>query len=158
MHLPGPHEWEPLVLDFSYPSGDGSLLGPMTPLRGLPFDPNFDEFGDYTHSTILILNILDDSSQQMTPFPTIMANQHVFRTNIHVFNKDTPDYEKLRPYFGWVNVDTVQKTIEQSTQWAVSLPNTFPMKRHLKSRNPALNIPRHHEPAPLTLSFLTLLQ
>ena len=26
-----------------------------------------------------------------------------------------------------------------------SLPNTFPMKKHLKSRNPALNIPRRHE-------------
>ena len=41
---------------------------------------------------------------------------------------ETPDYEKFRPYFGWVNVDTVQKTMEQSTQWGVSLPNTFPMK------------------------------
>ena len=27
----------------------------------------------------------------------------------------------------------------------VSLPNTFPMKRHLKSRNTALNVPRRHE-------------
>ena len=35
--------------------------------------------------------------------------------------------------------------MEQSTQWGVSLPNTFPMKRHLKSRNPALNVPRRHE-------------
>ena len=42
-------------------------------------------------------------------------------------------------------MDSVQKTMEQSTQWGVSLPNTFPMKRHLKSRNPALNIPRRHE-------------
>ena len=58
---------------------------------------------------------------------------------------EAPDYEKFRPYFGWVNVDTVQKTMEQSTQWGVSLPNTFPMKRHLKSRNPALNVPRRHE-------------
>ena len=32
--------------------------------------------------------------------------------------------------------------MEQSTQWGVSLPNIFPMKKHLKSRNPALNIPR----------------
>ena len=39
----------------------------------------------------------------------------------------------------------VQKTMEQSTQWGVSLPNTSPMKKHLKSRNPALNIPRRHE-------------
>ena len=26
------------------------------------------------------------------------------------------------------------------------MPNTFPMQKHLKSRNPALNIPRRHEP------------
>ena len=27
----------------------------------------------------------------------------------------------------------------------VSIPNNFPMKKHLRSRNPALNIPRRHE-------------
>ena len=74
-----------------------------------------------------------------------MANQHDFRTYQHAVNHEAPDYEKFRPYFGWVNVGTVQKTMEQSTQWGVSLPNTFPMKRHLKSKNPALNIPRRHE-------------
>ena len=74
-----------------------------------------------------------------------MTNQHVFRTYQHDVSHETPDYVKFRPYFGWVNVDTVQKTMEQSTQWGVSLPNTFPMKKHLKSRNPALNIPRRHE-------------
>ena len=36
--------------------------------------------------------------------------------------------------------------MEQSTQWGVSLPNTFPMKTHLKSRSNVLNIPRRHEP------------
>ena len=74
-----------------------------------------------------------------------MANQHEFRTYQHAVNHEAPDYEKFRPYFGWVNVDTVQKTMEQSTQLGVSLPNKFPMKKHLKSRNPALNIPRKHE-------------
>ena len=48
--------------------------------------------------------------------------------------------------FGLVDVGTVQKTMEQFTQWGVSIPNTFPMKKHLKSRNPALNIPRRHSP------------
>ena len=75
-----------------------------------------------------------------------MTNHHVFRANQHDVSPETPDYEKFVPYFGWVNADTVQKTMEQSTQWGVSLPNTFPMKKHLKSRNPALNIPRRHEP------------
>ena len=74
-----------------------------------------------------------------------MTNQHEFRTYQHDVSHEAPDFEKFRPYFGWVNVDTVQKTMEQSTQWGVSLPNTFPMKKHLKSRNPALNIPRRHE-------------
>ena len=69
-----------------------------------------------------------------------------FRTYQHDVNHETPDYEKFRTYFCWVNVDTVKKTMEQSTQWGVSLPNFFPMKNHLKSRNPALNIPRMHEP------------
>ena len=73
-----------------------------------------------------------------------MANQHEFRTYQHAVNHEAPDYGKFTPYFGWVNVDTVQKTMEQSTQWGVSLPNTFPIKKHLKSRNPALNIPRRH--------------
>ena len=69
-----------------------------------------------------------------------------FRTYQHDVSHEPPDYEKHRPYSGWVNVDTVQKTMEQSTQWGVPLPNTFPMKKHLKSRNPALDIPRRHEP------------
>ena len=51
----------------------------------------------------------------------------------------------MRPFFGWVNSDIVKQTIEQTTQWGVAL-DSFPMKRHLKCRNPALNIPRRHEP------------
>ena len=66
-------------------------------------------------------------------------------SNQHVVNNDTHGYEKLRPNFGWVNVDTVQKAMEQSTQWGTSIPNTFHMKMHLKSRNPTLKIPRRHE-------------
>ena len=109
------------------------------------FDPNFDEFGDYTERAIQTLSFLDDSSSTLTPCPTLMTNQHVIRTYQHDVSHEAPDYETSRPYFGWIIVDTVQKTMEQSTQWGVSLPNTFPMKKHLKSRNPAVNIPRRHE-------------
>ena len=50
----------------------------------------------------------------------------------------------MRPYFGWVNSDIVKQTIDQTTQCGVAL-DSFPMKRHLKSRNPALNVSRRHE-------------
>ena len=145
MHLTGPHECDSSVLDFTHPSGDGESPWSNDPNERFAFDPKFDEFGDYTNRAIQILNILDYSSQPLTPFSTIRANQHVITSNQHVVNNDTPDYKKLRPYFDWINVDTVQKTMEQSTPWGVSISNTFPTRKHLKYRNRALNIPRRHE-------------
>ena len=145
VHLTGPHEWDPSVLDYTHPSGDGVPLWSNDPNERFAFDPNFDELGDYTQRAIQTLSVLDDSLSTLTSCPIFMANQLEFRTYQHAVTREAPDYEKFRPYFGWVNVDTVQKTMEQSTQWRVSLPNTFPMKKHLKSRDPAFNIPRRHE-------------
>ena len=145
VHLTGPHEWDPSVLDYTHPSGDGEPPWSNDPDERFAFDPNFDEFGDYNQRSIQTLSILDDSTSTFTPCSTLMTNQHVFRTYQHDVSNETPDNGNFRPYFGWVDVDTVQKTMEQSTQWGVSLPNTFPMKKHLKSRSPALNIPRRHE-------------
>ena len=92
VHLTGPNEWNPSVLDFSYPSGDGEPTWSNNPTEMFALDSFFDEFWDYTHRAVQTLNILDDSSQPMTPSPTIRANQHVDRTNKHVANNDTPDY------------------------------------------------------------------
>ena len=50
----------------------------------------------------------------------------------------------LRLFFGLVNSDIVKQTIDQTTQWGVAL-DSLPMKRHLKSRKPALNVPRRHK-------------
>ena len=43
-----------------------------------------------------------------------------------------------------MNVDTIKETFKHTTQRGASV-TTFPMKRHLKSRNPALNVPRRNE-------------
>ena len=126
VHLTGPHKWDPSVFDYTHPSGDGEPPWSNDPDERFAFDPNFDEFRDYTQRAIQTLSILDGSSSTLTPCSTLMTNQHVFFTYQHDVSHETPDYEKFRPYFGWVNVDTVQKTMEQSTQWGVSFPNTFP--------------------------------
>ena len=137
VHLTGPHEWDPSVLEYTHPSGDGEPPWSNDPDERFAFYPNFDEFGDYTQRAIQTLCSLDDSTSALTPCSTLMTNQHVFRTYQHDVSHETPDYETFRPYFGWVNLETVQKTIEQSTRWGVSLPNNIPMKKHLKSRNPS---------------------
>ena len=91
VHLAGPHEWNPSVLDYNYthPSGDGEPPWFNDPDERFAFDPNFDEFGDYTQRAIQTLSILDDSSILLTPCPTIRANQLVIRSNQHVVNNDT---------------------------------------------------------------------
>ena len=109
----------------------------IDPNENFQFDPNFDEFGDYVNRSLSILDILDDT-------PPI-SQIHKLMVNKHVFQPTPIDYEKLRPFFGWVNSDNVKQTILQTTQWGVSL-DSFPMKRHLKSRDPALNVPTRHEP------------
>ena len=117
VHLTGPHEWDPSVFDCTHPSSDGEPPWSSDPDEIFAFDPNFDGFGDYTQRAIQTLSILDDSSSTLTPCSTLMTNHHVFWTYQHDLTHQTPDYEKFRPYFGWVNVDTAQKTMEQSTQW-----------------------------------------
>ena len=73
MHLTGPHEWDPSVLDYTHPSGDGEPPWSNDPNERTAFDPNFDEFGDYTQKAIQTLSILDDSSSTLTPsWPTSM--------------------------------------------------------------------------------------
>ena len=125
VHLTGPHEWDPSVLDLTYPSSDGEPPWSNDPTERFAFDPNFDAFVDYTHRAIQTLNILDYSSLPMTPFLTIRANLHVFRRNKHVVINDTPDYENLRSYFGWVNADIVQKLLNRLHNGESPFPTLF---------------------------------
>ena len=74
VHLTGPHEWDPSVLDYTHPSGDGEPPWSNDLDERSAFDPNIDEFGDYTQRAIHTLSILDDSSSTLTPCPTLMTN------------------------------------------------------------------------------------
>ena len=51
----------------------------------------------------------------------------------------TPDYEKLRPHFGYVPAKTIDKTFSNTSQYATFSGREY-MRTHYKSRNPALNI------------------
>ena len=93
IHLTGPHEQDPSVLDYTHPSSDVEPPWSNDPDERFAFDPKFDEFGDYTQRAIQTLSILDDSSSTLTPCSTLMTNHHVFRTCQHDVSHETPDYE-----------------------------------------------------------------
>ena len=94
-------------------------------------DPRIDECSNVQHRTIHILSIISDT-------PTMFTNKHDQQPT-------TIGYKKLKPYFGWVNTDTIKKTFENTTKWNVIIANRFPMRKYFKSRFPAFNIPRRKE-------------
>jgi hypothetical protein len=53
--------------------------------------------------------------------------------------KREPDFQKLRPLFGWLSTDLIQKTFQYTTQYA-RLPTATMLKKAFRSPNPALNI------------------
>ncbi len=54
------------------------------------------------------------------------------------------DYTAMRRFFCWKPVDVIQKTIEATTQWA-QRSLRLPLRRHYKSRYPALRVRRMSE-------------
>ena len=56
-------------------------------------------------------------------------------------SKKDPDFNSLRPLFGWLLADIIKETFTMTTQYA-QLPTGTHLKRAFKSANQALNV--HH--------------
>ena len=97
--LTSPHEWDPSVLDYSHlipvdtPTGQLILLD--------KHDPRIEECGNIHTRTIHTMFILSET-------PNISIKKHHQQSL-------TIDYNKLKPYFGWVNAETIKETFENST-------------------------------------------
>ena len=118
----GPHEWDPSVLDYTHPTTSGDPTWAPDPSLLGAHDPRIDEFGNYKGRVQqTLISHLAQHKHAITPQPI--------------------DFERLRPYFGWVNKHTIEKTFHKTTQWAVA-STRYPMRKHFKSRFPAFNIPR----------------
>ena len=116
--LTNPHEWDPSVLDYSHPNTCGYPSCTPDPSVRDQHDSRIDECGNIHHRNIHALSILSKKHDQQ---PTTIDS-----------------------YIGWVNADTVKKTFESSSQWAVT-STRFPMRKHFKSRFPPINKPHRNE-------------
>ena len=132
VHLTSIHEWDPSVLDYSHPEGDGEPLWACDPQHLDLLDPNFDTHGLYTKRAINTLSSL--AGVQQPPPMAIPSSKSPIQACKHKLKAETPDFDKYRPYFGWVNADTIRDTFKHTTQWGASV-GTFPMRKHLKSSN-----------------------
>ena len=115
--LTGPHDWDPSALDYTHPTTSGDPTWAPDPSLYGSHDTRIDEFGTFqgrVHHTL-------------THSPGISnLTQHK-----HAIKTQPIDFEKLRPYFGWVNKHTIEKTFQKTTQWAVA-STRYPMRKHFK--------------------------
>ena len=70
---------------------------------------------------------------------------HLPHVSPRIVRNKEPDYKALRPFFGWLSVETIKKTFLHTTQCA-RFPTGSLLKRAYKSPNPALNVTRRNEP------------
>ena len=108
-------------MDYAHPNTHGYPSWAPDPSVRDQHDPWIDECSNFQGRVVQTLSILSEE-----PFTSVQK---------HVQKPSPIEYNKLRPYFGWVNAHTIKKTIENSTQWAVT-STRFPMRKHFKYRFP----------------------
>ena len=161
-------EWDPSVLDHEFPDDEqwGDVPSIASP---------FDEYGDYKHRVLVQHldyfirhdgHTVDDVIDQCVLNSQLsfgIADTHFYDANEtevqssdnvpkdppfivpKVVSKKLPDFQKLRPFFGWISPDIIKSTFEHTTQYA-RLPTGTILKKAFKSPNPALNVHRRNEP------------
>jgi hypothetical protein len=155
-------EWDPSVLDHNFKEDEqwGEVPG---------LDSSFDDYGDYKHRVVvqhlayfhrqdgdllddvLDQSVLDAQTSQVLHEP-VFYDAHETEIAIPkgipleptpsgptVVSKREPDYDQLRPFFGWIRPVIIKKTFQHTTQYA-RLPAGTLLKKVYKSPNPALNV------------------
>jgi Reverse transcriptase (RNA-dependent DNA polymerase) len=132
-------DWEPSALDCEldldeFVDAHEDLPSPLD--YG---DNRFDHQGFYrlrqqAHS-LAFFDAYDD-------FAHLHADTHCLYQ--HVVRDVPPDFDALRPQFGWIPSDVIKRTFDVTTRWARNVER-LPFRKHFKSRFPALNVHRRRE-------------
>jgi hypothetical protein len=164
----GDTDWDPSVLDHTL-DDDANWFDTISDLEAEPLTNLFDERGNYRKRVIVQnVNIADLEQYDLFPFvdsgdifsdaledimdsaiyeancPSLLVHQGIVEPAPRLIKNKSPDYEALRPFFGWLPTDVVKKTFEVTTQYAC-MPMSFVLKKRYKSPHPALNIHRRNK-------------
>ena len=129
VHLTSIQEWDPSVLDYGHPEGDGEPVWACDPQHIDLIDPNFDTHGLYNKRALNTLSSLADV-QQTSPM-ALSSSKSIIQANKHHVKSETPDYDKYRHYFGWVKTDTIDmRQLPQTHSTLTPLLWTVVLNRH----------------------------
>eukprot|EP00977_Amphora_coffeiformis_P018640 scaffold6618_cov253-Amphora_coffeaeformis.AAC.1 len=157
-------EWNPSILDFSNEDSDEQWFDALEHHEEHPYHNLSDEFGNYRRRVVAQLcqtlqrpttdpfeELIDrctlHSLQEVDELPFLDAFAHEVEASPkpRIVTSREPDYQSLRPHFGWISVDSIKKTFQNTTQLARATAGTL-LKKVYKSQNPALNVIHRNEP------------
>jgi hypothetical protein len=166
--MTGEADWDPSVMDHAMGENE-HWFDAVEAMEDIPTTNVFDEYGNYIHrvhdeacgpppkddaagdevSRISIDHLIIECMQSChtaSTSPTDDGSDGDVRLNVGApqVSKKEPDYERLRPYFGWLPIEAIKRTFQHTTQYA-HLPVRTLLKRRYKSPNPALNVFRRNE-------------
>ena len=95
VHLTSIHEWDPSVLDFSHPEGNGEPHWACDPQHVDLIGPNFDPQGLYTKRAINTLSSLADVHK--IPPMAMFSSTSPCQACKHQIKTETPEFDKYRP-------------------------------------------------------------
>ena len=128
--------WDPASLDCEGQVSNETWFDAQSSFPDGPADKDFDEFGNYRHTSNQELFYFDaetciepDIDDAMQTF--VECNNITTKTN-------EPKYELMRPLFNWLPLDIIKKTFQHSTQY-VRTPVSAAMKQTYRSPFPTLN-------------------
>jgi Reverse transcriptase (RNA-dependent DNA polymerase) len=163
-------EWNPSIMDHDLEE-DEQWFDAISDLSADPSTNLFDEFGDYRNRVMVnysyyfdgrdnedidhlidqcISHVHGTSTTDQTIFYDTYQNEITnnndssLKIEPKIISSKTPDFAKLRPLFGWLSSEIIEKTFKHTTQYA-RLPSGTLLKKVFKSPNPALNVFRRNE-------------
>jgi hypothetical protein len=120
---------------------------------------HFDQYGEYPHRTVATHHTCceeefydacefldyDDQAEDLldTVHPETVSD--IYGVHSSEISKATPNFDLLRPLFGWAPADTIKRTFDVTTQYACGRVSDT-IKQHWRSRFPACNVKRRNEP------------
>ena len=156
MHPPTPHEletfphvfltddsqWNPSILDDEFHDTNDLPPDPAILSRHDSRDPCVNNTGSINHirqiDELHFFDLLDHLPPELTFLERTANALLAFPQCLH---RHFRDLDILKPHFGWVSADCIQRTLEHTTQF-YRAANHFPFCRHFKSRFPAANVRR----------------
>jgi hypothetical protein len=142
--LTGDDVWNPSCLDDEFSVAD--LLLDAPPDTG-DQDPRVNDFGQYTGNLESDIDLLiNECRAEHTGRVATEDALNVLerRINQRTVSKAAPNLESLRPNFGWLPLERIKKTIQNTTQFARNMPR-YPFRKHYRTRWPAANVDRWNE-------------